>query len=449
MMRVEHELSRRRWVRQSLAAFGVLASVTPGASSGETGGTAGTESGDGCRHDGESAPDTGPAEWLDEDDCSDLSQTAFGTDRERLAVDRSDEAAFERFDGGTDDARIARTDTEDADLVYKVPSGAATVVVEFHRHSEYGGRLLIDGKPASQRYIIGTIEEYGEAAGDWIHERHVLENRGPRFALTITGGSEEGASQIGHVEARYPNPDEVTCASAPEPLHTTVLSESRVQVSWESSGVYSGVYVDGTKVDERSSTGSRAITSLRGLSPGTHEIGGSEFSTTHDESASVTSTVEVPHEPVSRFVDDCSDLGALSPQSNHENLLVDRSNATAFDRPDGRNDADRIARANSYSTGSVVYATPNPIASVTAEVHEHDDGGGGIELYSSTDDGNSWSRVEGRLEPYGDSGGDWTHSQVRATDLPAGTTHVQFLLTGPAEGAVSGQLGHVTIDYDR
>jgi len=142
------------------------------------------------------------------DDCSDLSVVDVGTDRERLTVDTTNTQYFQRPDdvggrspdrGRTDDARITRTDTEDADLRYEPPGRPQSLVVEFYRHEEHGGELLSNGRPA-RAYPNGNVRRQ-QAGGGWIYERHVV----PEGAtvLTITGGSKPWGSQIGHVELEY------------------------------------------------------------------------------------------------------------------------------------------------------------------------------------------------------------------------------------------------------
>jgi len=383
------------------------------------------------------------------DRCADLSTTAFGTDVDSVTIDRSNPQYFERFDGQTDGARITRTDTDDADLVYKAPGNTEAVTVEFHRHEEHGGELLFDGEPVADESMPSSVEQYGTTDGGWIHERYTIQGRvPPKAVLTITGGLEAWASQIGHVEFAYePRDDDVP----PRPTDVTAapLSESAVQLSWEIDVGYEGIYVDGRKIQERSPrNGARRII-LTGLSGGTHEIGVSAISTdNHLESEITTVTVDVPEEPVSTFVHDCSDLAPLSIDPYRGNLRIDRSNPSYFKRPDGSSDDGRLTRDRSYDA-DVEYPAVKPIAAVTAEFHTHTDEGGTVTVSESTDGGDSWSAVDATVETYGEVDAGWDHHQLSAAGFSEDVTHVRFELVGKRDSAPwSTQLGHVELEYE-
>jgi len=408
------------------------------------------------------------------DDCSDPSTLALGSDTDRLTVDTTNTRFFERPDGATDGARITRTTTEDAQLIYKVPGVPGhptnplpekTVTVEFHRHQQYGGELLVDGRPADYSHPAnsrtGTIEQYGSTDGGWIHELHTLKPVGNKSTLTITGGQKEWASQIGRVEYTYkpdPNP---RIPDAPKNVQATPITESAVQLYWEpdpSFADYHALYLDGRTVRELDSSGFEQGTVLTGLSPGTHEIGISSFGANHDETRIVTTTVELPAEPTFTFVHDCSDLDALSSQCSFRGALsVDRSNQRYFRRPDGSTDAGRIVQDGSRGsrTVDVVYATPKPVDSVIAEYHVNQFEGGTVDCRATTRDDpvaiGRLSPVDASVNTDGKRRAGWQRFQLEATDLPADTTYVAFRLDRESLDTApwSPQLGHVAIEYER
>jgi hypothetical protein len=436
---MDETLSPRRHVLlQSLGAFGALG---VGSLSGATGNRSRT------------AHDQDEASKVYVDDCTDLETTAFGTDAERLTVDTTNTRFFDRPDGTTDGARITRSESGDARLVYKVPGDARLVTVEFHRHEAHECELLIDGRSA-RRTFKGSVEQYGDTEGSWINERHTMDGVGNRVVLTITGGSAPWAGQIGHVEFPYEPFDEETVPPAPEDVRAAALTESTAQVTGRKSpygAPYFVVSVDGTRVHEGRGNDGELYeqffgTLLTGLSAGTHDIDVAAVSRTHTESEVVTKTVELPSQPVSRFVHDCSDLARLSAHTFPTQLTVDRTNPSYFERPDGSSDEARIVR--DYSIGRVTFATPKPVASVTAEVHVHEQVRGRVTLSESTDGGDTWQSVPTTSSTYGDTDANWTHLELHSAHLSDGITHVKFEPTG--DGANwSPQLGHVEIEYDQ
>jgi len=378
------------------------------------------------------------------DDCSALSTTAFGTDTDRLTVDRSNPQYFERTDGSHDGARITRTDTDDASLVYEIPSYTSRLTVEFHTHVEHGGELLIDGKRTND-YYDGSVEQYGDTEGDWIHERHVLNGSANRSELTITGGSKAWGSQIGHVGYAYDPAPDPEAPPTPTSVSASTLSASSAEVTWSDGRAswYAAIYVDGRKwkVD-----GGDTRTVLHGLSPGTHEIGVSLFNETHTESERVTTTVEIPGSPSETLVHDCTALDTLSSDSDRDALRVDTSNPQYFERPDGSTDEGRLTRSGTTEAISAIYSFPGDARSVTLQFHEHEQHGGSIEVYESTDGGETTSRVQTTASTYGDTDGSWTHQEITVDSFSEGVRDVAVVLTGGSK-PWSGQLGHVEIDY--
>jgi len=386
------------------------------------------------------------------EDCSTLETAAFGTSTDRLTVDETVPARFDRPDGSTDGARITRTDTDDATLVYKVPGYRSRVTVEFHRHVKRGGELLINGFSAKDADNPGSIEQYGADDSDWAHEQYTMPAVvDSKAALTITGGSEAGASQIGHVEITYVPVEGKRTPPEPQGVEAVALSESAVQVSWERgrrrSSAYHALSVDGERVYETIRPDESFGAVLTGLSSGTHEIGVSAVSRTHTESAITTTTVDVPTEPMSTFVDDCSSLASLSGKSSLDRLHVDRSNAAYFQRPDGSTDGARFVRMDPHGVTDVVYATPKPVTSVTAEFHEHAEQGGGLEVYESMDEGRTWSRVDATVDTYDGTDANWNHHELTASTFARGTTHLKLTLTDHDGAAWSPELGNVLIHY--
>jgi len=378
------------------------------------------------------------------DDCSDLQTTAFGTDTDRLRIDRSNPQYFERPNGNVDNGRVTRTDTSDADLAYEIPQAVFGLTVEFHRHEEYGGELLIDGEP-TREHSDGSVEQYGRNNG-WIHERHTITSNLNRTVLTITGGSKPWAGQIGHVAASNRPFDETEAAPEPSTVSATPLSTSSAEVTWrtDSYAWYAALHADGEKRAIYAGHQPKAV--LNGLSPGTHEIGVSVFSETHQESEIVTTTVELPETSAETFVHDCTDLQALSSDSGLENLRVDTSNAQYFERPDGSTDGGRIARSGTTEAVGAVYSIPGDVQSLTAEFHAHEQQGGSIEIYESTDGSVTKSRVETTASTYGDTDGGWIHHEITADSFSDGVREVAVVLTGGSK-PWSGQLGRVAVDY--
>jgi hypothetical protein len=387
-------------------------------------------------------------------DCSTLETAAFGTSRDRLTVDTSDPEAVERPDGSPDHARITRTELDDARLVYKVQGNRGTVTVEFHRHARHGGELLINGLSARDPDSPGTVEEYGDIDDGWIHERHtmpaVVSNK---VTLTIRGGSKPRTSQIGTVEFTYAPVEGEQVPPGPLDVGAVALSESVVQVSWDRrqrrESAYHAIYVDGERRYETVRPEETVGTVLTGLSPGNHEIGVSAVSTTHTESEIVTTSVDVPLEPVTTVVDDCSNLASLSSKSSIGRLQLDRIHTAYFTRPDGSPDDARIVRADQHGSVDIVYRTPKSVASLTAEFHVHEKQGGGLTVSESADGGDSWSSVSGSVEQYGEVDADWHHHEFESTAFADDATHLGLTLTDDEGAAWSPELGHVRIEYDR
>jgi len=381
------------------------------------------------------------------DDCADLSNTDPGTDVDRLTVDTTNSQYFERPDGSTDAARITRTDTDNAELTYTIPGSKQQMTVEFYRHEQHGGKLLLNGRPI-ESFRRGGRRRH-DAGGGWIHEKHHISEVPPVQRLTITGGSKSWASQLGRVEAVY-RPDQRTVTpSAPTELHTTMLSDSAVHIWWPETEntAYATVAVDGETETVASLWRGESEALLTGLSPGRHEIEVQTFSSTHAGSEPVITTVELPAEPISTFTHDCTTLNPLSRRSSLSDLTIDRSNPAYFRRPDGSRDGGRIVRAEPYDP-RLVYPIPEPIASVTVELHQHTDANGWLNVSESTDEGATWSSVETTFDTYGDDDG-WLNHELTATDFDEGVTHLALELTNEYDRpAWSPQLGRVEIEYE-
>ena len=140
--------------------------------------------------------------------------------------------------------------------------------------------------------------------------------------------------------------------------------------------------------------------------------------------------------------DDCSDLDDLVGGSDTGSLTVDSSNASYFQRPGGDSDDGRIARSGTTGDAALVYEPGGQLLELTAEFHSHKTAEGELDVYESTDGGDSWTQVGAYRDAYGGTDAFWRHWEVGYDAFATDANRVKLVLTGGSE-EWSGQLGNV------
>jgi mannan endo-1,4-beta-mannosidase len=140
--------------------------------------------------------------------------------------------------------------------------------------------------------------------------------------------------------------------------------------------------------------------------------------------------------------DDCSDLDDLVGGSDTGSLTVDSSNASYFQRPGGDSDDGRIARSGTTGDAALVYEPGGQLLELTAEFHSHKTAEGELDVYESTDGGDSWTQVGAYRDAYGGTDAFWRHWEVGYDAFATDANRVKLVLTGGSK-EWSGQLGNV------
>ncbi|MCU4926956.1 malectin domain-containing carbohydrate-binding protein [Halobacteria archaeon AArc-dxtr1] len=166
-------------------------------------------------------------------------------------------------------------------------------------------------------------------------------------------------------------------------------------------------------------------------------------STSHEDFTKFTA-IEVREADLETFVDPLEGTDLMAEESG--NLGTDVSNSPGFERPDGSYDSSRMNRTDT-DPGEMVYDVGSEIRFLSAEYHslDGDDYDGDLDVYESTDGGDSWEEVDADWTPYGFEAGAWVGELV-AAELSEGVDTVRFVISGETE-MWNPQLGHVELKY--
>jgi len=121
-------------------------------------------------------------------------------------------------------------------------------------------------------------------------------------------------------------------------------------------------------------------------------------------------------------------------RSSSESIVIDTSNVSYFERPDGSVHNTRVTRTTT-DDAEIVYDQffDETLESVSAEYHVHEDAGGTLEIYETTDDGDSWTAVDTARTSYGDADAGWQHYVTKAADFSGDATGFKLVFTGGEE----------------
>ena len=152
------------------------------------------------------------------------------------------------------------------------------------------------------------------------------------------------------------------------------------------------------------------------------------------------------------LIDRCADLSMVAADSDTDNLTLDTNNTgDSFLRPNGRLNGTRITRDGTTDDTALVYSLAGHATDLTVEFHWFDDEGGDLDIYESTDGGDTWSQASKSVEEYhrAESGSDvgWRSELHEYSSFSRGVDRVKLVLAG-GNGDWSGQIGTVEIDYD-
>jgi mannan endo-1,4-beta-mannosidase len=158
-------------------------------------------------------PPADPDAFVDE--CSDLDQLASSTNSDGLQVDTSNHQSFDRPNGGTNGARLARNEpTDRSRLVYDLGEELEEFRVESHRQTDAGGDVtfLASTDGGESFFPVDTdVQEFGDVGdGNWVARNHrsELSTGTDRLAIELSGGAEAWSPQIGRVVIVAGEPDD-------------------------------------------------------------------------------------------------------------------------------------------------------------------------------------------------------------------------------------------------
>jgi len=147
------------------------------------------------------------------------------------------------------------------------------------------------------------------------------------------------------------------------------------------------------------------------------------------------------------FLDDCTNLDALAPESDLDRLTVDAGDSVLAEEGGDTAANARITRDGTTETASLFYRPGGELQQARIEAYNQRRNGGQLKFYASTDGGDTWRQLWPAETSYDASSvaDGWESTSYKALWMPAGTDTFRIdVCCGSTPDAY--QIGQVEID---